>query len=130
MVESSESNRFKVESRYLVSNSSRSASRRVRLDRVVRTRPIFWTLRREVDHNKLVSGAKPPAKAPYRMSSPELEELQKQACSKVVSSVRQGFYSSTPWNIGSNSSGRLKFPKLHLAHLTGIKKKTFILFKL
>ena len=52
--------------------------------------------RREVDHNELVSGAKPPAKAPYRMSSPELEELQKQACSKVVSSVGQGFYSSTP----------------------------------
>lgn len=48
--------------------------------------------RREVDHNELVPGAKPPAKAPYRMSPPELEELRKQACSKAVSSVGQGFY--------------------------------------
>ncbi|PWA81445.1 hypothetical protein CTI12_AA187700 [Artemisia annua] len=36
-------------------------------------------LRREVDHTiKLEPGSKPPAKAPYRMSPPELEELRKQ----------------------------------------------------
>nr|CAD1824698.1 unnamed protein product [Ananas comosus var. bracteatus] len=35
--------------------------------------------RREVDHAiELEPGAKPPAKAPYRMAPPELEELQKQ----------------------------------------------------
>ena len=41
--------------------------------------------RREVDHNELVSEAKPPAKAPYRMSPPELEELRKQAYIKLIS---------------------------------------------
>ncbi|CAL9010479.1 unnamed protein product, partial [Prunus brigantina] len=35
--------------------------------------------RREVDHAiELEPGAKPPAKAPYRMAPPELEELRKQ----------------------------------------------------
>lgn len=35
--------------------------------------------RREVDHKiELEPGAKPPAKAPYRMAPPELEELKKQ----------------------------------------------------
>nr|CAD1835554.1 unnamed protein product [Ananas comosus var. bracteatus] len=35
--------------------------------------------RREVDHAiELEPGAKPPAKAPYRMAPPELEELQRQ----------------------------------------------------
>ncbi|GKE80526.1 hypothetical protein Tco_1550526 [Tanacetum coccineum] len=35
--------------------------------------------RREVDHTiELEPGSKPPAKSPYRMPSPELEELHKQ----------------------------------------------------
>ena len=89
------------------------------------TRPIFWTLRREVDHNELVSGAKPPAKAPYRMSSPELEELQKQACSKVVSSVGQGFYTL---EYRFRQFGKTEVPKASFSSLNR-NKKTFILFK-
>ncbi|GMJ01189.1 hypothetical protein HRI_003788100 [Hibiscus trionum] len=35
--------------------------------------------RRSVDHEiELISGVKPPAKCPYRMSPPELAELRKQ----------------------------------------------------
>ena len=81
--------------------------------------------RREVDHNELVSEAKPPAKAPYRMSSPELEELQKQACSKVVSSVGQGFYTL---EYRFRQFGKTEVPKASFSSLNR-NKKTFILFK-
>ncbi|GKB53900.1 hypothetical protein Tco_0904653, partial [Tanacetum coccineum] len=54
-------------------------SSKVKVPKVIERLPKKLPPRREVDHTiELETGSKPPAKAPYRMPPPELEELRKQ----------------------------------------------------